>query len=73
VPVWALRLSAQVVLLWELLFPVLVLWPRGRAFALALGALFHLVTLLTLEVGMFALYALACYAAFVPWERLRRA
>jgi hypothetical protein len=72
-PVWALRLSAQVVLLWELLFPVLVLWPRGRAVALALGALFHVATLFTLEVGMFALYALACYAPFVPWERLRRA
>lgn len=73
VPVWALRLSALVTLMWELLFPVLVLWPRGRTIALALGALFHLATFFTLEVGMFAFYSLACYAAFVPWERLRRA
>jgi Vitamin K-dependent gamma-carboxylase len=73
VPVWVLRLSALITMLWELLFPVLVLWPRGRAFALALGAAFHVATLFTLEVGMFAFYSLACYAPFVPWERLRRA
>ena len=68
-PVWAHRLSALVALIWELGFPVLAVMKRTRAAVLALGVVFHLGTLLTLEVGHFALYSIACYAAFVPWER----
>ena len=30
------------------------------------------VTFVTLEVGAFALYSIACYAVFVPWERYRK-
>ncbi|HEY1190109.1 MAG TPA: HTTM domain-containing protein [Gemmata sp.] len=71
VPVWAQRLSALVTLLWELGFPVLAVLRLTRAPTLVLGVLFHLGTLLTLEVGAFALYSIACYAAFAPWERLR--
>lgn len=70
-PVWAHRLSALVAVAWELGFPVLAVLKRTRAATLALGVAFHLGTLLTLEVGAFALYSVACYAAFVPWERLR--
>jgi len=44
---------------------------RTRAVTLILGVLFHLGTLVTLEVGFFALYSIACYTAFAPWERLR--
>ncbi len=57
------RLSALVTLVWELCFPVLAV--------LVLGVVFHIGTLLTLEVGRFSLYAIACYAAFVCWERFR--
>jgi hypothetical protein len=57
---------------WELGFPVLVLLKGTRAATLAIGFAFHLVTFVTLEVGHFALYAMACYAAFAPWEKLGR-
>lgn len=71
VPVWVHRLSALVTLLWELGFPVLAVLRLTRVPALVLGVLFHLGTLFTLEVGAFALYSIACYTAFAPWERLR--
>lgn len=71
IPVWAHRLSALAALVWELGFPVLAVVRVTRAPTLVLGVLFHLGTLFTLEVGAFALYSIACYAAFVPWERLR--
>jgi hypothetical protein len=69
-PVWFHQLTAWVTLVWELGFPVLAVLKGTRAVTLALGVLFHLGTLFTLEVGHFALYAVACYAAFAPWERL---
>jgi hypothetical protein len=61
-----------VTLVWELGFPVLAVLKRTRTVTLALGVLFHLGTFLTLEVGAFALYSVACYAAFVPWEKWTR-
>jgi hypothetical protein len=70
VPVWVHRLTAWVTLAWELGFPLLVMLKGTRTVTLALGVLFHLGTLVTLEVGHFALYSIACYTAFVPWERL---
>lgn len=70
-PVWLHRLSAQITLIWELGFPLLAVLPRTRVPTLVLGVLFHLGTLFTLEVGCFALYSIACYTAFVPWERGR--
>ena len=71
-PVWMHKLSALVALLWEIGFPVLAVWKRTRAITLILGVIFHIGTLFTLEVGNFALYSIACYTAFAPWERLRR-
>ena len=71
-PVWLHQLSAVVALIWELGFPVLATMKRTRAVVLGLGVFFHLGTLFTLEVGNFALYSIACYTAFAPWERLRR-
>jgi hypothetical protein len=70
-PVWFHQISGWVTLFWELGFPLLVAMRGTRAIALGLGVIFHAGTFLTLEVGAFALYAIACYAAFVPWERLR--
>jgi|GEM_PF-1345061 len=71
-PVWFHQLSAIITLIWELGFPVLAVLQRTRAATLILGVIFHLGTLFTLEVGSFALYSIACYTAFAPWERLRR-
>ena len=70
-PVWVHKLSAWVTLVWELGFPVLAVMKGTRAATLCLGVLFHLGTFVTLEVAHFALYAIACYAMFVPWERWR--
>jgi hypothetical protein len=68
-PVALHRLSAWVTLAWELGFPLLIAFRVTRAPALCLGVLFHVVTFLTLEIGAFALYSLAWYTLFVPWER----
>ena len=72
VPVWVHQLSAWVTLVWELGFPLLAVMKGTRTATLCLGVFFHLGTFITLEVGHFALYGIACYAMFVPWERLRR-
>jgi hypothetical protein len=71
-PVWVHRASSWGTLVWELGFPVLAVLPGTRAVTLGLGVIFHLLTFVTLEVGHFALYAVACYAIFVPWERWSR-
>jgi Vitamin K-dependent gamma-carboxylase len=67
-PVWVHRASAWGTIAWELGFPVFLAFRRARVVALWLGAFFHVVTFITLEVGHFALYSLAFYAVFVPWE-----
>lgn len=72
-PVWVHQMSAWVTLVWELGFPVLVFLKGTRTATLVLGVVFHLATFFTLEVAHFALYAIAYYAAFVPWERYRSA
>ncbi len=71
-PLWAHQLSAWVTLVWELGFPILAAMRGTRAATLILGVIFHLGTLVTLEVGPFALYAIACYVPFAPWERLKK-
>lgn len=70
-PLWAHQLSAWVTLAWELGFPVLAVMRGTRTATLCLGVFFHVGTFVTLEVAHFALYSIACYAAFVPWERCR--
>ena len=66
----ALRVLAWVTVLWELLFPVTVALPTTRAATLWIGALFHVGTLVHLEVGLFPMYALCYYVPLLPWERL---
>jgi hypothetical protein len=70
-PDWVHRLSALVTVIWELSFPILASMKRTRAVTLIIGIIFHIGTLFTLDVGPFALYSIAFYAAFAPWERLR--
>ncbi len=53
------------VVLWELLFPLAVWLPRARAVILAAGVLFHLGTLVLMNI--FFPYHLAMYLVFVDW------
>jgi hypothetical protein len=71
-PVTAHRLSTWLTLAWEIGFPFLIAYYRTRAATLWLGVVFHVLTLITLEVGAFAIYSLVFYAVFVPWERFSR-
>ena len=68
-PLWLERGSAWLVMGWELGFPLLVLIPKLRVPTLLLGVLFHIVSGIQLELGMFPLYALCFYLPLVPWER----
>lgn len=68
-PPAALLLTTWITLGWELLFPLAILWRPTRVAALLLGAVFHVGTAFTLEVGLFPWYALCLYVPFVPWER----
>jgi hypothetical protein len=53
------------VVLWELLFPLAVWFPRARAVILTAGVLFHLGTLVFMNI--FFPYHLAMYLVFVDW------
>jgi hypothetical protein len=68
-PELLLRLLTWTTLLWEVSFPLLVLSPRTRAFALCLGVFFHVGTGVLLRLTMFPLYMLCLYLPLVPWER----
>lgn len=59
------------VVLWELLFPLAIFFRRARLVILALGIVFHLGTMLFMNI-LFP-YHLAMYLVFVDWGRwLRR-
>jgi uncharacterized membrane protein YphA (DoxX/SURF4 family) len=68
-PLWLERGSAWLVMGWELGFPLLILIPRLRVPTLVLGAVFHIVSGIQLELGIFPLYALCFYLPLVPWEK----
>jgi hypothetical protein len=72
-PLWLTRGAAWFVLAWELSFPLLLLRPKSRLFALIVGAAFHVVSGLNLELGLFPLYALCFYLPLLPWEKARGA
>jgi hypothetical protein len=58
------------VMLWELLFPLAVWFPRARAVILPAGVLFHLGTLFFMNI--FFPYHLAMYLVFVDWPKVVR-
>ena len=70
VPMWMHRLSSWVAIAGEIVFPVRIALRRIRAATPLLGVIFHVRALVTLEVGVFAIYWLIIYVVFVPWERL---
>ena len=53
------------VVLWELLFPLAIWFPRARVVILTAGVLFHLGTLFIMNI--FFPYHLAMYLVFVDW------
>ena len=63
-----LALGGVGVLLLELSFPLLVLLPRTRLWALGLGLAFHASTRLFFFIDFPALWV--CYVVLVPWQRV---
>ena len=55
------------VLIWELLFPLIIFWRRLRWWMLGFGVVFHLATLLFMNI--FFPHQLAMYLIFVDWDR----
>jgi hypothetical protein len=64
-----LQIATWSVLVWELTFPVLVLWRRTRTLALLFGVVFHLGIFATMELGGFVPYILCLYVPLLPWGR----
>lgn len=56
------------VVLWELSFPLTVWFPRARAVILTAGVLFHVGTLVFMNI--FFPYHLAMYLVFIDWPRV---
>ena len=61
-----LPFAVALVLIWELLFPLAVFWRRTRWWFLGLGLVFHISTLLTMNI--FFPHHLAIYLIFVDWD-----
>ena len=57
-----------VVLVWELFFPVAIVWRRARWWILGFGVLFHVATLFLMNI--FFPYQLAMYLVFVDWDKV---
>ncbi len=58
------------VFFWELLFPLAVFWKRSRWWFLSAGVVFHLATMLVMNV--FFPFQLAMYAVFIDWPKLAK-
>jgi hypothetical protein len=72
IPYWLTQGMTWLVLAWECLFPLLVLWRPTRLAALWVGVAFHLGIWASLELGGFGPYMLCLYLPLVPWEAARR-
>jgi hypothetical protein len=59
-----------IVLLWELLFPLAVIWKRSRIWILGFGVVFHLGTLFFMNI--FFPHHLAMYCVFIDWSRVAK-
>lgn len=63
-----LWLASTLVFLWELLFPLAVVWRRVRWWLVGFGVVFHLLTLPFMNI--FFPHQLAMYVVFVDWTRV---
>lgn len=64
-PYQVTRLCTWMVLAWEVLFPLLVVFPRIRRPALWFGVAMHVNIFLTMDLGCFPLYVLAAYVPLI--------
>ena len=62
--------AVGLVLVWELLFPLAVFWPRSRWWILGVGILFHISTLFFMNI--FFPHQLVLYLIFVNWDAIAR-
>ncbi len=62
--------AVGLVLIWELLFPLAVFWPRSRWWILGAGVVFHLTTLFVMNI--FFPHQLVLYLMFVDWDAVAR-
>ena len=62
-----LPFAVALVLVWELLFPLAIFWRRIRWWVLGFGIIFHVATLLLMNI--FFPHQLAMYLIFVDWDR----
>jgi uncharacterized membrane protein YphA (DoxX/SURF4 family) len=69
-PYWLTQLATWSVLVWELTFPLLILFRRTRVPALLAGVMMHVGIFVTMELGCFPLYLLVVYAALLleQWQ-----
>lgn len=65
-----LPFAVGLVLVWELVFPLAVFWPRSRWWLLSVGVLFHLSTLFLMNI--FFPHQLVLYLIFVDWDAIAR-
>jgi uncharacterized membrane protein YphA (DoxX/SURF4 family) len=74
IPYWFTQPLTYVTLVWEVLFPVLVLHRWTRRFALAFGILFHVGIFFTMAIGWFGFYMIDLYGVWTSdafWDRWR--
>lgn len=57
-----------ITVVWEITFPFLAWRPMGRYFALGIGAIFHIMTLITLGLYIFPFICISCYLSFLMEE-----
>ena len=66
-----LPFAVGLVLVWEVLFPLAIIWRRTRWWLLGFGVVFHLATLFLMNI--FFPHQLAMYLIFVDWDNLHAA
>jgi hypothetical protein len=69
IPYWVTWVLTEVVLIWEVTFPLWMPFRPTRVAALWMGALFHVGTMVQMELGGFAPYMLCLYLPLLPWDR----
>lgn len=68
VPFWLTKFMTYVVVWWEVLFPLLVIYRPTRMPALLFGILFHVGIFVTMSIGWFGFYTMCLYTVWVTDE-----
>ena len=71
---WMLEVASYTTLVWEIGFPLFILWRPTRVLALVLGAMIHFGIFATMMVAYFSAASVWAYLSFGPYdwaERLR--